>query len=219
MNGARGDALRRDIVTACAVLADAGHADTPLGGVLTRGDDGVDLVTPSEPSWDEVRANLVVELEPAVTTEDHRPWVCAARHILDARPDLGAVVHTHAIHAVAASTHSEALRPLSHEGCHLVPPDIARLDVILPAGVVAAMTRSPVCLLRAHGLMTAAGTLGEAVALAIYLERSCAINLLAGTEGTHIADADTLAKRAGQLGRPLASWRYLTQRARGTSRA
>jgi ribulose-5-phosphate 4-epimerase/fuculose-1-phosphate aldolase len=60
-----------------------------------------------------------------------------------------------------------------------------------------------------HGLVTAAETLGEAVALAVYLEKACQLQLLAGDDCHTISDVEVMKKRSGQLSRPRISWEYL----------
>jgi len=42
-------------------------------------------------------------------------------------PMIRAVVHVHSLYAAAFSSTDAALNALSHEGCHLVPPDVVRI--------------------------------------------------------------------------------------------
>jgi ribulose-5-phosphate 4-epimerase/fuculose-1-phosphate aldolase len=48
-----------------------------------------------------------------------------------------------------------------------------------------------------HGLVTVAETLGEAVALAVYLEKACQLQLLAGDDVHTIPDGEVMKKRSG----------------------
>lgn len=211
MDGGHIDHGPADIERASRVLAQAGHAGMPFGGVVARAGNGALLATPRGLGLDEVVASRVTPLASLDALAPAPRWVRAAHALLAARSDLGAVVHTHALHAVALSTRAVPLRALSHEGCHLVPPEVPRLAEIEPVVVVAALARAPVCLVHGHGLLATAATLGEAVALAIYLERTCAMNLLAAEVSAPAPDSDVLAKRRGQLSRPAMSWRYLAR--------
>jgi hypothetical protein len=46
--------------------------------------------------------------------------------IMNARPDVGGVVHTHPPHAVALATTGQPLRPVSHAANFFIPPGIPR---------------------------------------------------------------------------------------------
>jgi ribulose-5-phosphate 4-epimerase/fuculose-1-phosphate aldolase len=58
-------------------------------------------------------------------------------------------------------------------------------------------------------MVTGADSLGNAVALAVYLEKSCQLQLMVGRRGHVVSDDDVLEKRSGQLARPSISWAYL----------
>jgi ribulose-5-phosphate 4-epimerase/fuculose-1-phosphate aldolase len=111
--------------------------------------------------------------------------------VLRVRPDVGAVVHTHAPAAVAFASLDVPLRPLSHEGTLFVPPDVARFtrtgDLILTAelgGLLAADLgdRNAVLLLN-HGIVTVGADVPVAVMSAILLERACRAQLTAMAAG------------------------------------
>ncbi len=213
-------AAREQVATACAVLVASGHGGAPSGGIVVRDPDHDDvLATPAGVAFEEVRAEDLVRVPSAGGDRDRVPWngAAVAAAFLRARADLTALVHTHALHATAFSITGRALRALSHEGCHLVPPAPSCLRRAGVAELTAALERQRACLLRGHGLVAVGEQLGEAVALAVYLERSCQLDLLAGAEAYGASDGAVRDKRAGQRKRPAMSWRYLarTQGRRG----
>jgi L-fuculose-phosphate aldolase len=133
--------------------------------------------------------------------------------VMSEYPTVQAVVHVHSLYATAFSTTRGPLHALSHEGCHFVPPDIARVQSSgtfdeRPELAMLLGERKAI-LLAGHGLVTAAETLGEAVALAVYLEKSCRLQLMVGRGGYTVDDEDVLRKRLGQTARPSNSWEYL----------
>jgi ribulose-5-phosphate 4-epimerase/fuculose-1-phosphate aldolase len=140
-----------------------------------------------------------------------------ALEVMVSRQDVHAVVHVHSLHATAFAATNRALHAISHEGCHLVPPEVVRGRFADNPGtrpdeggeVVASLGLRNSILMPGHGLVTVAETLGEAVALAIYLEKACQLQLLAGDEVHTIPDVEVIEKRMGQLSRPRISWEYL----------
>jgi len=140
-----------------------------------------------------------------------------------ARPDVQAVVHTHPPHATAFSALRTPLRPLSHEACLFVPPDVPRFsettDLIVTADLGRAVARTLgdgwAALLENHGIVTAGASVGDACFRALALERAARVQLLAGgRERTWTPDAEALAKRA-RIYQPRArasAWAYLGRR-------
>jgi ribulose-5-phosphate 4-epimerase/fuculose-1-phosphate aldolase len=138
-----------------------------------------------------------------------------------ARLDVHAVVHAHSLYATSFAATGRQLNAISHEGCHLVPPDVARA---LASGRFEDALRSPYelatflgsrnsILLPGHGLITVAETVGEAVALAAYLEKACQLQLLSGVDVRVVPDTEVMKKRSGQMKRPQISWQYLQRTA------
>jgi L-fuculose-phosphate aldolase len=154
--------------------------------------------------WKEAAAGKggVVECESDLATE-----------VMSARPDVDAVVHVHSLYATAFSVKGRRLDALSHEGCHLLGTDVAPWRGVSAEGdvhdVVTSLADRNGVLLAGHGLLTAASTLGEAVALAVYLEKACRLQLLVGHRYDSGSDDEASVKRLGQLARPRISWDYL----------
>jgi L-ribulose-5-phosphate 4-epimerase len=215
---------RRQIVTACRVLQKAGQDDLVWGHVSVRdaagrgvwlkggglGFDEVDEVDCILLSWSgEVLSGT------------------AARHVeypihtglLAARPDVGAVVHTHPLYALAFAATGRPLRALSHEGAQFVPPDIARFtrtgDIVdsdeLGDALAAALGQQRAILMPRHGITTVGPSLAEAVGAAVHLERACRIELLAGPLAEGSSDEEALGKRGRARNRFRAAYDYLAR--------
>ena len=226
--------LREEVALACRILASEGQGDTVYGHVSARDPARRGFwMKPSAMGLEEIRAAdlLLVDLD-GVVLAGRRP-----RHleypihseIYRARDDVQAVVHTHPEHATAFSSLRVPLRPIGHEACLFVPPDVPRFtettDLILTAAlgrsVAATLGASWALLLENHGVVTAGPSVLDACLRALFLEKAARVQLLAGgREQTWTADEQALAKREhvysarGQAN----VWAYLTRRLRQRSR-
>jgi ribulose-5-phosphate 4-epimerase/fuculose-1-phosphate aldolase len=126
--------------------------------------------------------------------------------ILAARPDVGAVVHTHAPNVVAFAATEQVLRPISHDACLFVPPDVPRFtetgDLIvtpeLGASVADCLGAANAVLLVHHGLVTVGADVPQAVMHSVLLDRACAAQMLAvagGGVASWSSDDEARAKR------------------------
>jgi ribulose-5-phosphate 4-epimerase/fuculose-1-phosphate aldolase len=203
--------IRRSVSLGSRVLAGEGHGDLVWGHLSVRdpvgegvwikraglgfeevGPEDVHLVTPSgEVAHGEGRRHA----EYPIHTE-----------VIAAREDVGAVVHTHAPHAVAFGALDQPLLPLSHEGALFVPPDIARFtrtgDLILTPTLgrelADALGPRNAVLLVNHGIVTVGSDVASAVMAAVLLERACRTQLAAMAAGPISRwsdDDEALAKR------------------------
>jgi L-fuculose-phosphate aldolase len=154
----------------------------------------------------------------------HAEWPIHTE-LMRARPDVGAVVHTHAPWAVAFASTRARLRPVSHEATLFVPPDIARFtqtgDLILTqelgADLAEAVGERNAAFMVHHGIVTCGDDVVTAVMTAVLLERACRTNIRAiagGGPKTWSSDEEALAKRehcySPQLLRQ--AWDYLGRR-------
>jgi L-fuculose-phosphate aldolase len=145
--------------------------------------------------------------------------------VMRARPDVGAVVHTHAPHAVAFAATEEPLRPVSHEATLFVPPEVARFtktgDLILThelgKDLAAALGDRNAAFMVRHGIVTCGADVATAVMTAVLLERACRTGLrvlAAGGPKTWSPDDEALAKREHCYPPALLrqAWDYLVRR-------
>jgi ribulose-5-phosphate 4-epimerase/fuculose-1-phosphate aldolase len=145
--------------------------------------------------------------------------------VMAARPDVGAVVHTHSPDAVALGATGHPLRPISHEATLFVPPAVARFektgDLILTPelgrDVAQALGDRNALLLINHGMLTVGPDVASAVVTAVLLARACRIQLRAMSAGgwaTWSDDGEALSKRGHCYPPQLLddAWRYLVRR-------
>jgi L-fuculose-phosphate aldolase len=222
--------LRTDVSLGCRILGAEGHGDLIWGHVSARDPEGRGVwMKAAALGFEEVGREqvLLVGSDGAVLEGDGRRHIEYPIHteVMAARADVGAVVHTHAVHAVALAATANPLRPISHEGTLFVPPDIARFaktaDLIVTADlgrdVAEALGDRNALMLVNHGIVTAGPDVPTAVMTAVLLERACRIQLLALAAGglaTWSSDEEALAKRARcyspeQLRQ---AWDYLARR-------
>jgi len=111
--------------------------------------------------------------------------------VMNARPDVGSVVHTHAPAAVSFAALDRPLLAISHDGVEFAEPQIARFTVtgglISSAGLgreLAATIGDGVgCLIPQHGLVTVGPDAATAVMRAVLLARACQVQLQAMAAG------------------------------------
>ncbi|PXY25200.1 ribulose phosphate epimerase [Prauserella coralliicola] len=222
--------VREIVATSSRVLAAAGHGDLIWGHVSARdpGGEGVWLKS-AEWGLDEVtpeRVHLVDE-DGAVRGGEgtrHSEYPIHTE-IMAARPDVGAVVHTHPPHAVALAATGQPLRPVSHAANYFVPPQVPRFtdtaDLVLTRelgkALAATLGDARAVFLVNHGIVAIGEDVEEATVAAILLERACAQQLLTHSGGgwpTWSPPAESLAKREHIYHERAVSsvWDYLVRR-------
>lgn len=221
--------LLADLALGCRILAHEGQGDLIWGHVSLRVPGapntfwlkgaalGLEEITPTEIITLDMDGN---QLEG--TANKHVEWPIHAG-VLQARPDLNCVVHTHAMHAVAFAATGEPLRAVGHDGVRFSPPDVPRFTqttslIITPelgAAVAAALGDRSAVFLRSHGVVVAGESPQVAIALAVFLDRACELQLMAmsatgGRDYAYTPDDEALEKRKTLLStgsyRPL--WEY-----------
>ncbi|HEX3923970.1 MAG TPA: class II aldolase/adducin family protein [Streptosporangiaceae bacterium] len=182
--------VRELVATASKILAAAGHGDLIWGHTSARDPDGrgvwlkaarwgLEEVTPG-------RVHLVTEDGEVVAGEGQRHSEYPIHtEIMNARPDVGGVVHTHPPYAVALGATGQPLRPVSHAANYFTP-DVPRFsltaDLIrtreLGKEVAAALGDAPAVLMVNHGIVTVGKNLKIATIAAVVLERACQQQML-----------------------------------------
>jgi L-fuculose-phosphate aldolase len=215
---------KRQIVTACRVLENAGQADMVWGHVSVRDEQGRGLwLKGSNLGFDEVLESDVILLswdgEILEGTAGRHVEYPIHTEIMRVRPDVNAVVHTHPLYSVAFAATGRPLLALSHEACHFVPPDITRFlqtgDLIrtpeLGEDLARCIADRNAVLIPHHGIVTVGTSLGTAVAAATHLERACQIALLAGDDAQPSSDEEALQKRERSERHLAMAWNYLAR--------
>ena len=183
---------REAIVTTCQELSRAGLVVGTAGNVSVRDGDLV-AVSPSGLRYAELTPELVgvhrldgaaVEARLAPTSE--MPLHLA---IYTARPEVGAIVHTHSLAATALSTLVDEV-PVVHYytamfgGPVRVSPYATYGTDELAANVVHALQDRTACLMGNHGAVAVGPDLVTAHDKSVYLEWLCDVYLRASSAGT-----------------------------------
>jgi L-fuculose-phosphate aldolase len=199
-------------VDGCRALAAAGQADMVWGHPSVRDPEGRGVwMKASGWGFEEVDASRIVLVSPAGEVRSG----AGPRHIeypihteiMAARPDVGAVVHTHSPAACQFAALDVPLLPLDHAGSLFCYPDIPRFSLTggliktaaLGQAVAAALGDARAILLPQHGIVTAGPDLPSAVMTAVLLDRACRTQLTAMAAGplrVWGSSEDTIAKRA-----------------------
>jgi len=192
--GRQSAALREEVAWACRILAAHGHGDLTLGHVSARDSArvlmkrkglGLEEVTP--------RDVLTLDLEGRKVAGDGIVHLEAPLHteVYKARPDVGAVIHTHPVYSTALGATDGRLLYLSHDSL-LFPEGIGIFEdtagLVMEretgAAIARALGRRRVVLLRNHGVLVAGQDVRWAVLTALTFERALYLQAAAARLGT-----------------------------------
>jgi L-ribulose-5-phosphate 4-epimerase len=188
--------LRKTLIDAGRILAAEGQGDLIWGHVTARLPDDPTrfLMKPAEIGLEEMtpRNIITVGLDGAklAGASPRHNEVFIHSEIMRARPEVQAVVHTHAPHAVAFFSLGKPILPVGHHGAVFagwLPIFSETTNLIVTAALGQAVARTigphPALVLRNHGIVTAGQSIEEAVMLAVTLETACKTQLLAEAAG------------------------------------
>lgn len=207
-----GEQLTAELARAYRALESAGQTDMVWGHVSARDPQGRGVWMKAAPwGFEEVTPERLVLVSPEgeVLAGEGRRHLEYPIHtkIMEARPDVGAVIHSHAPAASAFASLGVPLRAISHDAVPFLDPDIPRYaytgnlvrDDDTGARLAQALGDSAGALMPAHGFVVVGETLAVAVMRAILLERACRNQLTAlaaGGPARWSDDAEVAAKRA-----------------------
>jgi ribulose-5-phosphate 4-epimerase/fuculose-1-phosphate aldolase len=218
-------------VDGCRALTAAGQSDMVWGHPSVRDPAGRGVwMKCSGWGFEEVDAGRIVLVSPdgEVLAGDGPRHIEYPIHteIMAARPDVGAVVHTHSASANAFSALDAPLLPLDHAGSLFCYPEIPRFtrtgglikNRSLGAALAATLGDAVACLLPQHGIVTVGADMPAAIMTAVLLDRACRTQLTAMAAGPVRRwgdEEDTVAKRADvwSARQMLAGYEYLIRRA------
>jgi L-fuculose-phosphate aldolase len=172
---------RLALIEAARSMAGLGINQGSAGNISVRSGAGM-LITPSAIPYDEITPEMValMALDGAYGAYEgpKRPSSEWRFHldIMRARPEVGAIVHTHAPYATAIAMARRDIPP-----CHYMVTRFGGRDVrcapyalfgtaALSAYALAALEGRSACLLANHGFIATGATLGAAMAAAVELE-------------------------------------------------
>lgn len=208
------DKLKESLVSAGRILAEEDQGDFIFGHITARvpGDDAHFLMKPHNMGLEEISPDnlLTVNLEGEKVAGElpvHKE-VFIHSEILRVRTDIGAVVHTHAPHAVAFSALDRPLQAIGHDGSmfHAGIPVFSEtadliIDQIRGKAVARAIADSDVLIMRNHGIVTAGRTIEEATVLALWLERACKAQIMVEACGgaVHVCSYEDSVAKSGKM--------------------
>jgi L-fuculose-phosphate aldolase len=221
------------VTKASRALAAAGLGDMVWGHASVRDPDGRGAwLKASGWGFEEIDDDRVVLVAPdgsvlEGTGKRHLEYPIHTE-IMVARPDVGAVVHTHAPALAAFASLDVDLLPLSHDAVPFTHPQLPRFTDTgaliatpeLGQALAERLGEANGVLIPNHGAATAGQDIESAVMYAVLLERACRTQLMAMAAGRPVRwsdEAETRFKREqvwnpGQLH---AGWAYLVRK--GTS--
>lgn len=222
------DALKEGLINAGRILVKEDQGDFIFGHVAARLPDnpGLFLMKPHTIGLEEITPDNLITLNlEAEKVAGHMPRHLEAfihSEVLRARPDVQAVVHTHAPHAVAFSALGKPLQPVGHDGalfCDGLPVFSETTDLIVDQqrgkAVARALGEHNAMLLRNHGIVTVGRNIEEATMLALFLERACKNQLMVEACGgaVHVSTPEDAKAKKGRIFPQCCSvFNYLTRR-------
>jgi len=205
-------ALRAEIVAACRNMNATGLNQGMAGNISLR-HGATMLITPTATPYDHMRAEDIAAMPIDGGYEDAQGPLKPSsewrfhRDLLRARPELGAIVHTHAPYCTALSIARRGI-----PACHYMVATFGGDDVrcagyatfgtaALSAEVVRAMAGRTACLMANHGMLAAGTTLDQAMWRAVELEALARQYQLAmATGGLTLLNAAEMAAAHAQFG-------------------
>lgn len=206
------DAQLDDVFDACAALASAGLGDMIWGHPSVRDIEGRGVwMKAAGFGFEEINQERVVLVSWAgeVLVGSGRRHLEYPIHtqIYLARPDVNAVVHTHAPTFAAFASLDVPLHPLSHDAVPFTDPPLPRLTAVtgsliattdLGDAVARSLGLANGVLLPSHGAVTVGPDISSAVMYSVLLERACRTELAALAAGgpkIWSSEDETAAKR------------------------
>lgn len=222
--------VREAVALGCRVLGAAAQGDLVWGHLSARAASGDGIwMKASTYGFEEIDVERVVLVDRDGTVVEgsgrrHAEYPIHTE-IMAARPDVGAVVHTHSPPAVALGATGASLLPVSHEGVLFWPPDLPRFDVtgdlILTAELgqqlAQVLADRNAALMVNHGVVVVGRDVRTAVVTTVLLDRACRmmLDVLAAGGPKHWSDeSEAAAKREHCYPDQLIThaWEYLLRR-------
>lgn len=190
--------LRRAVISTCLAMNELGINQGTSGNVSVRAGKGF-LITPSGVPYDKMKPGQVVEMD--LKSGYRGDWLPSSEwrmhmDLFKARPEAGAIVHTHSNYATALS----CLRidiPAFHYmigvtgGTSLRCSDYADFGTqALSDTMLEAIAGRTACLLANHGMICFASTLEKALWLASEIETLCHQYYIATQAGLPVVLSD-----------------------------
>jgi L-fuculose-phosphate aldolase len=193
--------LTRALALASRALSQGGHDDLNQGQVSARlPGSGEFFIKSALCGFNEARPEdmLRVSVDHALTPPKLAPpELPLHQSVYAARPDVNAIVHSHAPYSLVFGATDWEIRPLSHDGAYFarrVPRFTATTNTVLDQAtgdaIAGVLADAPAAFLRNHGLLVVAKSVREVAVMAQVLERATQLQILAETTGATYACSD-----------------------------
>ncbi len=186
----RWDHARSEVLEACRRIVAAGLVSGASGNVsrrLREPEGEFVAITPTHVPYSRLRAEdvLVIDFEAEPVEGEGVPSSETLTHlaIYRARPDVGAVIHTHSVYASVLAVAGLEIPPLLDEQVVALGGPVAMAEYGIAASedlarkAVAALGERNAVLLRNHGVVGVGADLGEAEAVCELVERLAKIHV------------------------------------------
>lgn len=220
--------LREKVALTCRIVFDNGHDSGLAGQITARGSKpGTFLTQRLGLGFDEITPSnlLLVDEHLTVLEGEGMPNPANRFHswVYRARPDVGCIVHSHALHTSALSMLETPLA-VSHMDTCLLFDDVAFVPKWpgVPVGneegdlIAGALGSKRALLLAHHGLLVAGRSVEECCLVALAFERAARMHLLAASCGPIQPIDEDLAREAhdwvGTPARTSAGFAYYARR-------
>ncbi|MCE2658931.1 MAG: class II aldolase/adducin family protein [Rubrivivax sp.] len=214
-------AARESLLRAMRQLDAAGLNRGSAGNGSVRASAGGFWVTATGMTAAELSLDRLVWVDS--TGQSHGPWQPSSewhfhRAIYRQRPDLGAVLHSHSVHATALATLRRRL-PAFHymvavaggDDVPCTPYHLFGTEALSDA-VAAAFVGRKACLMANHGLVAGGAHMGEALKVLVEIEALCEVYLKA------LAVAEPVSLSRDEMAAVIERFRYYGQPASRTDR-
>ena len=187
------DAARQQVAEVARKMAAAGLVSGTSGNVSARLPGGLMTITPMGGHCEEAspKETVVVDTELNTVEGDFAPSSESLLHaaIYEARPDVGGIVHTHAVYSSAAAVAGRKIPPIVDEMVMAIGGAVRVSEYAPPASaevaerVLSALGNRDAALIRNHGAVAVGESPAAALETAILVERAAKILVLSSMLG------------------------------------
>ena len=198
------DAARRQIAEVARKMAAAGLVSGTSGNVSARLPGGLMAVTPMGGRCEQASAEEMVVVDSDLTTVegDLVPSSESLLHaaVYAARPDVGGIVHTHAVYSSAAAVTGREIPPIVDEMVVVLGGAVRVSEYAPPASVevaekvCSALGERAAALIRNHGAVAVGANPVSALETAMLVERAARIFVLSSVLGGAAALPDEVVE-------------------------
>lgn len=198
--------LRQSIIDCCLWMEEKGFVIGTWGNVSVRLEDGNILITPSRINYHVMKPEDLVVFAPDGTRIRGFRLPTSERElhrgIMNRRPDVQAIIHSHSPYAMAAAAIEGGIPPISEEMCQLLGGGIPLSSRFVPSEkhvelgevVTSSLGEANAVLIRNHGPICCGASLEEAKICCQVVEKSAKMYLHMGGVHTISVIADEWVK-------------------------